>query len=335
METASGADVSHVDEEKTYRLISQRQARGERLEIGEIEFLEKMKREGRLEALKQAEEQYRENDPDLQTLEKIKGKLESGSELNKEELELLYGIKADKEKITYRLNGYINLAEITELREGRDVRKDLAIILEVNENEITVDFEEFVAQVRGRLQGSNELSKYLCWPTVALKHEDKMTEAVVFPEEVLYGSADLSGLEYIRSKPNWRKEKTDYILKFSKKVVGNVKLNKLVNSENLVLPSDSIAFDLRLDSLEKVPKELTLPRYIGRDLTLTSLKTLKSVEFPNGMSIGRNLDLKNVKNAEDFRKLKGVTVGGYVQVKDEKMAEKVKEILGDRIKLTY
>ena len=233
-------------------------------------------------------DKYKKKVKDMEMLTYIYTKHENKGELTKTDLRFLYEID---DKITGF--GYARDPRIEELLQERNVRKDLTLVLDCKEKNISLTEEE---ALNGNIiyhYGNLNLSSLTS------------AEGLKLPDEIrddLY----LSGLTSAEG------------LKLPDKVGGVLDLNSLTNAEGLKLPNE-IGGSLWLEGLTsakglKLPDEirdglylsgltsakgLELPDEIEGDLNLSSLISAEGLKLPD--KVGGVLDLNSLTNAEGLK----------------------------------
>jgi len=231
-------------------------------------------------------EAYKRRINDSKMITYIYTKYEHNKELTKEDLKFIYEVDRKIEGF-----GYQKDPRLEEIKQGRDKRKDLVDLYECKEEEIGLNYEDFLkSQERGiRLkyyEGDLDLS-YL-----------ESGENLAFPEKIK-GNLNLSSLKSAKS------------IKLPKEV-GNLVLSSLESAEGLELPEKAII--LYLNSLKsakgiKLPEKvkalylsslknaegLELPKIVEGDLILGFLENAKGLKLPKEVG---NLDLCSLESAE-------------------------------------
>lgn len=219
------------------------------------------------EKLKGAEfpdrEEYKKKVNDMQMMTYIYTKYQNKVELTKEELRFLYEIDNKIKGF-----GYGKDPRIEEIRDTRDVKKDLSIALGCSENQITFKMEEV-------LKGNS------------IYHYGNL-------DFISFTSAKGLHLpQYISSFLDLRNLISSEGLILPKYVGGSLYLNNLKSALGLILP-EYVGADLELNNLINA-KELIFPKYIGGYLDLSSLTNPEGLVLPK--YIGGSLDLRNLTNA--------------------------------------
>ena len=251
-------------------------------------------------------DKYKKKVKDMEMLTYIYTKHQNKGELTKTDLRFLYEID---NKITGF--GYKKDPRIEELLEGRNVRKDLALVLDCQEENISLTGEE---ALRGNIiyhYGNLDLRGLIS--AEGLKLPDKIggsldlnglisAEGLKLPNEI-EGNLDLSGLRSAKGLelPN---EIGGYLdlrnltsaegLKFPDEIKGSLNLRGLISAEGLKLP-DKIGGILDLSGLISA-EDLKLPNEIGGDLYLGGITSAEGLKLPN--EIGGNLLLSDLASVE-------------------------------------
>ena len=254
-------------------------------------------------------DEYKKKVKDMEMLTYIYTKHENKGELTKTDLRFLYEID---DKITGF--GYARDPRIEELLQERNVRKDLTLVLDCKEKNISLTEEE---ALNGNIiyhYGNLNLRSLTSAKGLELPDEIEgdlnlssltSAEGLKLPDEIrddLY----LSGLTSAEG------------LKLPDKVGGVLYLNSLTNAEGLKLPNE-IGGSLWLEGLTsakglKLPDEirdglylsgltsakgLELPDEIEGDLNLSSLISAEGLKLPD--KVGGVLDLNSLTNAEGLK----------------------------------
>ena len=212
-------------------------------------------------------DEYKKKVKDMEMLTYIYTKHENKGELTKTDLRFLYEID---DKITGF--GYARDPRIEELLQERNVRKDLTLVLDCKEKNISLTEEE---ALNGNIiyhYGNLNLSSLTS------------AEGLKLPDEIrddLY----LSGLTSAEG------------LKLPDKVGGVLDLNSLTNAEGLKLPNE-IGGSLWLEGLTSA-KGLKLPDEIRDGLYLSGLTSAKGLELPD--EIEGDLNLSGLISAEGLK----------------------------------
>lgn len=233
-------------------------------------------------------DKYKKKVKDMEMLTYIYTKHENKGELTKTDLRFLYEID---DKITGF--GYARDPRIEELLQERNVRKDLTLVLDCKEKNISLTEEEALSGNIIYHYGSLWLNNLT--NAEGLKFPDKIggdlylrsltsAKGLELPNEIrdcLY----LSGLTSAEG------------LKLPDKVGGVLDLNSLTNAEGLKLPNE-IGGYLDLSGLTSA-EGLKLPDKIEGDLYLSNLRSAKGLKLPS--KIGGTLNLSNITSAEDLK----------------------------------
>ena len=214
----------------------------------------------------------------------IDNKVNKNEELTKEELMFLYEIEEKIEGF-----GWQKDPRIDEIRSKRNIKKDVATIYNVEENEVALRKEEINKETKLYMRSLSlnwlESSENLILPEKikgSLSLDGlKTAEGLVLPKEI-DGSLSLNGL------------KTANDLVLPEKINGDLVLNVLKTAEGLVLPKE-IDGCLDLDGL-KTAEGLVLPEKINGELSLNGLKTAEGLVLPK--EIDGSLYLCGLETAE-------------------------------------
>ena len=212
-------------------------------------------------------DEYKKKVKDMEMLTYIYTKHENKGELTKTDLRFLYEID---DKITGF--GYARDPRIEELLQERNVRKDLTLVLDCKEKNISLTEEEAL--------NGNIIYHYGNLNLRSLTN----AEGLKLPDEIR-GDLDLRSLTSAKG------------LKLPDKIEGDLDLRSLTSAEGLKLP-DEIGFSLYLDGLTSA-EGLELPDIIRGALHLTNLTNAEGLELPN--EIGVNLDLRSLTSAKGLK----------------------------------
>ncbi len=233
-------------------------------------------------------EEYLKKVKDMEMLTYVYTKFENKVELTKEDLRFLYEI--DDKIIGF---GYEEDSRIQEIKDNRNIRKDLAIAFDCKEEEISFTKEEALS---GNI-------KYHCGDLDL--NSLTSAEGLNLPEYV-GGYLDLRNLTSAEG------------LNLPRYIGGDLNLNSLTSAKGLNLPS-YIGRNLILGSLTSA-KGLNLPSHIGEGLSLFSLTSAKGLELPS--RIDGDLDLNSLTSAEGLNLPE--YVGGYLDLRNLTSAEGLK-----------
>ena len=233
-------------------------------------------------------DKYKKKVKNMEMLTYIYTKHQNKGKITKADLRFLYEID---DKITGF--GYKKDPRIEEILEGRNVRKDLALVLDCKEKNISLTEEEALSGNIIYHYGSLDLDSLT--NAKGLKLPDKVegslclgnlrsAEGLELPNEIC-GDLDLMGLTSVEG------------LKLPNKVGGSLCLSSLRSAKGLELP-DEIEGDLYLRSLTSA-EGLKLPNEIGGDLDLSGLTSAKGLELPDEM--GGNLYFSNLTSAKGLK----------------------------------
>ena len=208
-------------------------------------------------------DKYKKKVKDMEMLTYIYTKHQNKGELTKVDLRFLYEI--DDEITGF---GYGRDPRIEELLEGRNVRKDLALVFDCKEENISLTKEE---ALRGNIiyHYSNLFLSSLI-----------SAEGLKLPSKIV-GNLYLSGLRSAEG------------LKLPDKVGGLLLLSGLTSAEGLKLP-DKIGRNLYLESLISA-EGLKLPTEIGGNIYLTSLESLDGLDLSSNL-ISKMVFSDKIKN---------------------------------------
>jgi len=259
----------------------------------------------KLEEFGDKAEEYKKKDENAKRLTEILDKIENKEELNKEDLILSWEL--EEEFISF---GYNQDPRLEKVKRGRDVKEDLAFILDTTADKISLTQEEALSGDIGYHYGDIDLG-YL-----------KTAENLKLPD-IIRGNLNLDGL------------KTADNLELPKEIVGNLNLSGLYEAYYLELP-EKIGGGLDLSGLYEA-YYLELPEKIGGHLNLSGLEKADDLKLPE--KIGGYLDLSGLERINNLELPK--EIGGYLYLDRLETVENLelpKEIVGnlnlDRLKTT-
>ena len=209
-------------------------------------------------------DKYKKKVKDMEMLTYIYTKHENKGELTKTDLRFLYEID---DKITGF--GYARDPRIEELLQERNVRKDLTLVLDCKEKNISLTEEEALSGNIIYHYGSLWLNNLT------------NAEGLKFPDKI---GGDL----YLRSLTSAKG------LELPDEIEGDLNLSSLISAEGLKLP-DKIGGYLDLNYLTSV-EDLKLPNEIGGYLDLSNLTSAKGLELPD--EIEGDLYLRSLTSAK-------------------------------------
>ena len=280
-------------------------------------------------------DKYNKKVKDMEMLTYIYTKHQNKGELTKTDLRFLYEI--DDEITGF---GYGRDPRIEELLEGRNVRKDLALVFDCKEENISLTKREALSGNIIYHRGNLDLS-YLT-SVEGLKLPDKISgglylsgltsaEGLKLPDKI-GGWLDLSGLTSVEGLNLPTEIKGTLVLsgltsaedlKLPDEISGNLLLSGLTSAEGLKLPNE-IGGGLYLSGLTSA-EGLKLPNEIGGDLYLDGLTSAEGLELPS--KIGGNLWLSGLTSAEGLKlstEIRGnLSLSGLRSVEDLKLPDKI------------
>ena len=212
-------------------------------------------------------DEYKKKVKDMEMLTYIYTKHENEGELTKTDLRFLYEID---DKITGF--GYARDPRIEELLQERNVRKDLTLVLDCKEKNISLTEEEALSGNIIYHYGSLWLNNLT------------NAEGLKFPDKI---GGDL----YLRSLTSAKG------LELPDEIEGDLNLSSLTSAEGLKLP-DEIRDDLYLSGLTSA-EGLKLPDKVGGVLYLNSLTNVEGLKLPN--EIGGSLWLEGLTSAKGLK----------------------------------
>ena len=212
-------------------------------------------------------DKYKKKVKDMEMLTYIYTKHENKGELTKTDLRFLYEID---DKITGF--GYARDPRIEELLQERNVRKDLTLVLDCKEKNISLTEEEALSGNIIYHYGSLWLNNLT------------NAEGLKFPDKI-GGYLDLNYLTSVED------------LKLPNEIGGYLDLSNLTSAKGLELP-DEIEGDLYLRSLTSA-KGLELPDEIEGSLWLEGLTSAKGLKLPDEIRDG--LYLSGLTSAEGLK----------------------------------
>ena len=213
-------------------------------------------------------ENYKKRINDSKMLTYIYTKYEHKKELTKDDLRFIYELDRYIEGF-----GYEEDPRISEIRESRDKRQDMAKAFDCKEDEVGLTLED--------LKNEKKLKVFI--GSLNLGYLES-AEGLKLPETV-GGNLDLSGLESAEG------------LKLPETLGGSLNLSGLKKAEGLKLPK-SVGEYLDLSGLESV-EDLELPEVVGGDLNLSGLESAEGLKMPE--TVNGDLNLRGLKNAKDVQ----------------------------------
>ena len=280
-------------------------------------------------------DKYKKKVKDMEILTYIYTKHQNKGELTKTDLRFLYEI--DDEITGF---GYGRDPRIEELLYGRNIRKDLALVFDCKEENISLTKREALSGNIIYHRGNLDLS-YLT-SVEGLKLPDKISgglylsgltsaEGLKLPDKI-GGWLDLSGLTSVEGLNLPTEIKGTLVLsgltsaedlKLPDEISGNLLLSGLTSAENLKLPNE-IGGGLYLRGLTSA-EGLKLPNEIGGDLYLDGLTSAEGLELPS--KIGGNLWLSGLTSAEGLKlstEIRGnLSLSGLRSAEDLKLPDKI------------
>ena len=208
-------------------------------------------------------DEYKKKVKDMEMLTYIYTKYQNKGELTKNDLRFLYEI--DDEITGF---GYERDPRIEELLEGRNVRKDLVLIFDCKEENISLTKEEALSGNIIYHYGYLDLSNLTS------------AEGLKLPNEI-GGDLHLSSLISAEG------------LELPNKIGGFLNLFSLTSAEGLKLP-DKVGESLYLNSITS-SEGLKLPDKIGGSIYLTSLESLDGLDLSSNL-ISKMVFSDKIKN---------------------------------------
>ncbi len=200
--------------------------------------------EGKLKEFGKEGERYQKKIVDMKRLTAIEKKHKEGQDLSKNDLSFLYEIDSNIQGFGYRKD-----PRIKEIEDQRNIKKDLAFVLDFSEDEISLTREEALKGGIKYHYGNLDFNNFTS------------VENLKLPETV-------GGDIYLRSLTSVEN------LKLPETVKGDLYLRRLTSVKNLKLP-EIIRGSLYLDDLIAPVENLKLPKIIGGSLYLDSLSSVK------------------------------------------------------------
>ncbi len=224
-------------------------------------------------------EKYLKKVKDMEMLTYVYTKFENKVELTKQDLRFLYEI--DNKIMEF---GYQTDPRIQEITDTRNIREDLASVLNCKEEEISLTKEEALS---GNIK--YHYGKLDLWDL-------RSAEGLNLPEYV-GGDLDLSGLTSAEG------------LNLPEYVGGDLDLWNLRSAKGLNLP-EYVGGNLRLHNLTSA-EGLNLPSHIGGYLYLDSLTSARGLELPNNFNINKlkcsdEIKMQLIKRMKNKQKIKSL-----------------------------
>ena len=251
-------------------------------------------------------DKYNKKQQDMEKLTKIYKEYKT-REITIDELRFVYEVDNKIDGF-----GYDKDPRIKEILNERNVKKDLSLIFNCSEDEISNKKEDIL---NGKkiiyFYGDLNLSSLMRAKNLTLPqniggslylYNLKSPDGLTLPQHVggdlyLNSLTNAKGLvlpQHIDGNLNLNSLTSAKGLNLPQNISGDLYLNSLTSADGLTLPQH-IGGRLYLYSL-KSPDGLTLPQYIGNDLDLRNLKSADNLTFPQ--HIGGSLDLKNLTSAK-------------------------------------
>lgn len=213
-------------------------------------------------------ELYKKKVKDMEMLTHIYSKWKNNADLTKNDLIFIYEIES---KITGF--GYRKDPRISEITSSRNIKKDLSLIFNCSENQISLTPEEALS--------GNVLVHY---GDLNLSHLFK--EKILKLPKTILGNVDLSLLHIVE------------LLELPKVVHGKVNLENLRETNKIIFP-DILKGGLYLGKLSKI-KELILPRILEGETDLSSLVSVEKIVFPEEINEDVYLDCFDCSTKLEF-----------------------------------
>jgi hypothetical protein len=229
---------------------------------------------------------YLKKTQDMKRLTAIEKQVNRGDELSIDDLRFLYQTNGPITGF-----GHEEDPRIGEIQQRRNKRKDLALIFNCSESEISLTQEEALSKSNKFYYGNIELFGFNNAP-------DK-----VWQTEQIIGNFRATGIQISEGTILPKIIQGDLILNrqtsakgitFPQEIEGSIQLDKLTSAERLMLPS-SIGGSLDLSALESA-QGLVLPDKIGGNLCLSSLTSAEGLVLPS--SIGGGIVFGRLKSAK-------------------------------------
>lgn len=227
---------------------------------------------------------YAKKTEHMQKLTEIEKANMAGQELSKEQLRFL--LEMDNEIVGF---GYSKDPRIKEIKLNRDLRSDLAKILDLNPTKISLNHEEAlggdIEYHYGDLMFFEHVPEGLVLPKV-------VQGSLVFSMQ--YKAKGIVMPEFIGGELRMIELTTAEALVLPKSVKGNVELWELRSAEGIVFP-ESVGGDLTVGRLVKT-KGLVFPKHVGGKISIHETVDIKKLQFPKNFDqtsrlIRSNLDL--------------------------------------------
>lgn len=215
-------------------------------------------------------EKFKKKSADMKYLTEIEEKIKNNKELTKKDLIFLYEMESKIKGFGYRKD-----PRIEEIRNQRDIKKDLSLITGLKEEEISITKDEVLKDKEGKIKFHYGHLNFSTLTSV---------EGLNLPKKVK-GDLNLNSLTSIEG------------LKLPEEVRGNLGLNSLTSAEGLDLPKRVTGF-LDLGNLIS-SKGLILPEIIDGALFLGKLVLAEGLELPK--IIKDTLDLSSLTSAKGLK----------------------------------
>ena len=247
-------------------------------------------------------DKYYKQEHDMQLLTLIDKKVNKNIELGIDELKFLYEIEGQIEGFGWRRD-----PRIQEIKNKRNQKKDLALIYNINEEEIALSQDEWQ---------QNPMKYKFLFSSLILDKIETNSNGLILPK-LINGNLSLDSLNYadeivlpevVTGHLSLENLTGATNLIFSKRVGESLVLSNLIKAKRLILP-EVVGRSLFLDKLISV-EEVVLPKTIGNNLDLSSLTSANGLKFPD--FIGKNLYLDSLTSAEGLILPK--TIGGCINL---------------------
>ena len=246
-------------------------------------------------------EVYKKKSQDMKHLTSIDHKNKDGEVLTKEDLRFLYEMDGKIEGF-----GYGEDIRIKETLEGRDMKEDFSVALDVSKEKISFTQEEALSGYIKFHYGDLDLNSL------------ETAEGLTLPESI-DGDISLNRLTTAEG------------LILPKNIDGDLSFKSLATAEGLTLP-ESIGGSLNLEFLTTA-EGLTLPENIGGSLHLENLTTAEGLTLPE--NIGGDISFFYLTTAEGLtlpENIGGDIYLGSLPVEDKKLLKEKYPQHADKIK---
>ena len=194
-------------------------------------------------------ETYKQRINDMKKITSIYKKWEKDKDFTPEELKFLYEL--EKPILSF---GYEKDSRIKTILKNRNIKKDLSLILNCNEEDISLTKEETMQSTKLYHYGQLEIIN------------QEKTKKIKLPETI-FGNLCISGIETVEN------------IEFPKKIYGDIYFYSLTDTNKLKLP-ETINGNISFDSLT-TPHKLEFSEILNGGIYLYRVTETENIKFPN------------------------------------------------------